>query len=183
MTSERRLDPQRRNRIIDAALDVIAREGVTGATHRRIAAVADVPLGSMTYHFDGIEQVVREAFIRFSESIADTFDDLLGAAQTPEDAIEAVVEIICGNFWRKDENRALILTYELYAYASRQPDMRSVMQNWMARSQQALSQHFDVRTAKALDALIEGLTIHRSVEREPTTREDIQRLVGLIVRG
>ena len=48
----RRVDPNRRQRIIDACLDVIAERGVAGTSHRIVAEAADVPLGSMTYHFD-----------------------------------------------------------------------------------------------------------------------------------
>ncbi|GGM18925.1 TetR/AcrR family transcriptional regulator [Pseudomonas asuensis] len=183
MPSERRLDPERKSRIVDATLEVIARDGVSGATHRRIAAVADVPLGSMTYHFDGIEHLLEEAFTRFALSISVKFDELLGAAKTPEQAQEAVADVICGDFWSKDNGRVLTLCYELYAYASRNPSMKSIMQDWMSRSQRALSQHFDTRTAIALDALIEGLTIHRSVEREPTTRAEVLRIIRLIVEG
>lgn len=59
--SKRRLDPDRRSRIIDAALDVIAEKGVAGTTHRRVAAMADVPLGSMTYRFHSMDELLREA--------------------------------------------------------------------------------------------------------------------------
>lgn len=183
MPFERRLDPERRSRIIDATLEVIARDGVSGATHRRIAAVADVPLGSMTYHFDGIEHLLKEAFTRFAWSISARFDALLGAAKTPEQALDAVADVICGDFWQEDNGRVMTLSYELYAYASRNPAMKSIMQDWMFRSQRALAQHFDARTARTLDALIEGLTIHRSVEQEPTTREDVLRVIRLIVNG
>ncbi|MDF2847508.1 MAG: TetR family transcriptional regulator, partial [Oerskovia sp.] len=44
MTGVRRVDPDRKDRIVDAALDVIAEHGVGGATHRVVAAAADVPL-------------------------------------------------------------------------------------------------------------------------------------------
>ena len=55
MPANPRYDPGRRERIIDACLDVIAEHGVAGTSHRRVAAAARVPLGSMTYHFDGMD--------------------------------------------------------------------------------------------------------------------------------
>ena len=47
--ASRRYDPERRRRIIASALEVIARQGVEGASIRLVAKEADVPLGSMTY--------------------------------------------------------------------------------------------------------------------------------------
>ena len=61
----RRNDPGRRDRIIDACLDVIAEVGVAGTSHRRVADAAGVPLGSMTYHFTGMNELLHEAFTRF----------------------------------------------------------------------------------------------------------------------
>ncbi|WP_454856774.1 TetR/AcrR family transcriptional regulator [Promicromonospora soli] len=51
MNRPRRTDPGRRERILDAALDLIARDGSAGVTYRSVAEAADVPMGSMTYHF------------------------------------------------------------------------------------------------------------------------------------
>jgi TetR/AcrR family transcriptional regulator, regulator of biofilm formation and stress response len=48
ISAQRRYDPSRRNRIIDACLDLISQNGVAGTTHRKVADAADVPLGSMT---------------------------------------------------------------------------------------------------------------------------------------
>ncbi len=35
--------------------------------HRKIATLAGVPLGSMTYYFSGIDELLLEAFSRFTE--------------------------------------------------------------------------------------------------------------------
>lgn len=48
-------DPQRRERILQATLDTIAAHGIHAVTHRKIATCANVPLGSLTYYFSGIE--------------------------------------------------------------------------------------------------------------------------------
>ncbi|MFZ2750431.1 MAG: TetR family transcriptional regulator, partial [Propioniciclava sp.] len=58
----RRSDPDRRARILTSALDVVAEVGVAGVSHRRVATAADIPLGSMTYHFTGMDALLEEAF-------------------------------------------------------------------------------------------------------------------------
>ncbi len=52
-------DPQRRERILQATLDTIAAHGVRAVTHRKIATCANVPLGSLTYYFSGIEALIE----------------------------------------------------------------------------------------------------------------------------
>ncbi len=51
-------DPQRRERILQATLDTIAAHGIHAVTHRKIATCANVPLGSLTYYFSGIEALI-----------------------------------------------------------------------------------------------------------------------------
>lgn len=92
-------DPGRRDRIVEAALDVIAEYGVTGATHRRIADAAGVSLGSMTYYFEGRQQLLVEVFTRLAESMSARYREPLEATGNVEEARAAVVEIICGTHW------------------------------------------------------------------------------------
>ena len=53
---------------IDAALRVIASRGVAGTSHRVVAAEAHVPLGSMTYYFDGMHDLLHQAFDQFARA-------------------------------------------------------------------------------------------------------------------
>src|SRR4051794_31902794 len=80
-TRRRRYDPGRRARIVAACLDVIAETGVAGASHRRVAEAANVPLGSMTYHFSGMDELLHEAFSRFADSASEDFHRRMAAAQ------------------------------------------------------------------------------------------------------
>ncbi|MGY1637181.1 TetR/AcrR family transcriptional regulator [Geodermatophilus sp. SYSU D00742] len=61
-TPGRPSDPQRRARILQAALAVIADEGVQAMSYRRVAARAGVPLGSMTYYFADFETLIVSGF-------------------------------------------------------------------------------------------------------------------------
>lgn len=156
----RRHDPHRRSRIVDACLDVIAAHGVAGTSHRRVAAAADVPLGSMTYHFDGLDDLLLVAFARFAEQQSARFDAHLTAGTPVQDA---VVALIRDNL---TDQRDLILTQELYTLAAREPSFRVLTNAWMARSRATLERHLDPSTARMLDAVIEGVTLHRALDTE-----------------
>lgn len=176
LRSKRRYEPDRRERIVEVALDVIAEHGVAGTTHRRVAAAADVPLGSMTYHFKGIDDLLVAAFTRLSQLVADRYRELLDAATTAEQAREAVVELICGGLWASRRN--MVLSYELYAYATRNPLLKPVLLQWMDYSHSHLERHFSPATARVLDAFIEGVTIHNTASSNLISREEVSAVVA-----
>ncbi|WP_372983721.1 TetR/AcrR family transcriptional regulator [Microbacterium sp.] len=174
----RRNDPERRDRIIDACLDVIADVGVAGASHRRIADAAGVPLGSMTYHFTGMEELLHEASTRFGTRISERFERRMMEAADAESAREAVVALILGDVF--GSNSELVISHEIYTLAAREPAYRAITTGWMKRSRAALERHFDPETARILDALIEGLSIHRSLDDEPRDADEVTLAVSRI---
>lgn len=174
----RRNDPERRDRIIDACLDVISQVGVAGASHRKIAARAGVPLGAMTYYFDGMDALLLEAFTRFATAASDGFQRRMSAAAGLEEARAAVCAIILEDVFSTE--RELVLSHELYTLAARQPVYRSITSEWMRRSRAALERHFDPETARLLDALIEGLTIHHALDQDARDPHDVEVAVARI---
>lgn len=173
-------DPQRRERILAATLDLIADEGIARVSHRKIAARAGVPLGSMTYHFSGMDELLRAAFRRFTDHIVAVFDAHLAAPADPDEARQAVTDLV--HTLSEGSRRDLVLTQELYTLAARQPPYRELTHEWMRRSRVHLEKHFDPDTARQLDALIEGLTLHRALSRAPhdraLTREAVARITA-----
>lgn len=174
----RRNDPDRRDRIIDACLEVIARSGVAGTSHRRVAAQAGVPLGAMTYYFAGMDDLLQQAFTRFATTISDRFERRMAAAADADAARQAVAAIILDDVFGDD--RELVLSHELYTLAAREPAYRSITTDWMERSRTALERHFDPETARLLDALIEGLTIHRALDSQPRDPHEVEIAVARI---
>ena len=144
---------------------MIARHGVAGTSHRKVAEAADVPLGSMTYHFGGMRELLHEAFTRYAMTASDQFEARLAAAKDVGMAKQLIAEAISGV--AHGSPRDLVLTHELYTLAARDPSFRDITNAWMARSRRVLERHFDPPTARILDALFEGLAIHGALDNEP----------------
>lgn len=174
----RRNDPARRDRIIDACLHVIARSGVAGTSHRKVAAEAGVPLGAMTYYFDGMGDLLQEAFTRFATNISDRFERRMEGAVDTQAARDAVIAMILEDVF--GDQGELVLSHELYTLAARDPAYRSITAAWMQRSRTALERHFDPDTARILDALIEGLTIHRALDSQARDPREVTEAVTRI---
>jgi TetR/AcrR family transcriptional regulator, regulator of biofilm formation and stress response len=177
----RRTDPRRKERILDAAIAVLAAHGVAGATHRLIAAAADVPLGSLTYHFASLEDLRAQAFTRLSERVTASYAAHFTEVSTTEELVAAVVDLVHGAVGADADEWAV--TYELYLAALRDPELRRVTERWMRASRAVLERFVDPDTARALDALIEGLVMHRMLSTAPGTREQTREAVTRMLTG
>lgn len=173
--AERRHDPQRRDRIIDSTLAVIAENGIAGTTHRKVAHHADVPLGSMTYHFTDMDDLLLEALTRYADRIYDRYASRVGAAQSIDDLVEAIVDLVHQKLIQSPDD--LVLSLELYTLAARKPEFRRITHRWMRNSRSALEKFVDADIAFDLDALIEGLFIHTSLDQPTRSRSSTERAV------
>jgi DNA-binding transcriptional regulator YbjK len=176
----RRHDPQRAERILEATLDVIAEHGVAQTTHRLVAAAADVPLGSMTYHFRSLADLREQAFRRHAERMAETYEAHFRGVRSAADVVEAVTDLVHGDAGADDRDWAI--AYELYLAALRDPALREVTESWMRRSRSVLERFVDPTTSRALDALVEGLVMHKILSTRPVSRAQTREIVARAVR-
>ncbi|MEV7866388.1 TetR family transcriptional regulator [Streptomyces sp. NPDC088124] len=172
-------DPGRKERILDAALDVIAESGVHRTTHRRIAARAEVPLGSLTYYFDGIDDLLAQAFVRLADTMSTLYRQTMRAAGSAAEAEAAVVELICGPAYATERDMTLI--FEMYAYANHNEAVSLTARTWLERSRDSLALYFTPGVSRALDALIEGWPMHRAFDGAPLDRRLVTETVHAIV--
>ena len=59
---------RRRLEMLDAALRIMARDGLRAVSHRSVATEAGVPLAATTYYFSDLEDLITEAFLHWSRS-------------------------------------------------------------------------------------------------------------------
>ncbi|GHE97868.1 TetR/AcrR family transcriptional regulator [Thalassotalea profundi] len=65
---------QTRHNILVAAIDVLAKNGIKGTTHRAIASHAGIQLSLTTYYFKDIQELVHQAFKLNSELVTQLTD-------------------------------------------------------------------------------------------------------------
>ena len=160
---------------------MIAEHGVAGTTHRRIAAAADVPLGSLTYHFTGLDDLLAQAFRRHAERMSPLYEAHFQDVSTRAELIEAVTDLIHGDAGA--DTRDWAIAYELYLAALKQPALREVTESWMRRSRAVLERFVDPVTARGVDALIEGLVMHLMLSTATFSRDDTRRIVtGFVLK-
>lgn len=168
----RRHEPGRRDRLVEETLQVIGKRGLAGTTYRSVADAADVPLGSVTYHFASLDELIAAAFMLYVEEQAALFDARLSGVSKKRELADALTDIVWGQFL--SDAGKLVIAYELYLGASQNPALRDVTDFWMRRSRGALERIIDPALARVTDALLEGLVLHNILEKEPMNRREIR---------
>ncbi|MEW1724209.1 TetR family transcriptional regulator [Streptomyces sp. NPDC093109] len=153
----RRYDPERRQRIIDAAIRVVGRGGIAGLSHRTVAAEADVPLGSTTYHFGSLDELLIAALRQANEGFAAKFLEHGSFAGPGRDIADELARV--AGEWLARDRTGVELEYELYLAALRRPGLRPVAAEWGAAVAELLAPHTDPATARALIALVDGICL------------------------
>ncbi|MET8846984.1 TetR family transcriptional regulator [Amycolatopsis sp. NPDC004625] len=170
----RRHDPGRRTRILDAALDVLVEHGLAGMTHRQVAARADVPLGSVTYHFAGLAELRAQAFARFVELQDAAFESLFDGIGTRDEFVAVLVDLVHASPARR---RSAVLGFELHLAALRNPELRVLAEAWTRSSQAVLARFVGAEAAVDLDELLEGMIMHALLAAGPRSREAVRATI------
>lgn len=177
----RRYDPQRRQRIIDAAIRVVAARGIGALSHRAVAAEADVPLGSTTYHFATLDDLLVAALGQANEAWLVKLEDwergMAPDASLAEELAAFIEEAA-------DDRQQATLEYELYFAALRHERLRPIAADCLDRLTELFARRTgDLATARALTAMVDGmlsqqLVTGRGAEREPL-RQQLAKVIGV----
>jgi len=134
---ERRSLDERREQLLEAAIAVMAREGVAASTTRAITAQAGLPHGAFHYCFDSKSQLFAEVLERELQS------NIAAAFRLPPSPVEPRERLLAGlearlDRVRKDPDRALALA-ELIAVSRRDPDLAHLALAEHTRSMDAVT--------------------------------------------
>ncbi|WP_206323602.1 TetR family transcriptional regulator [Streptomyces sp. HNM0574] len=175
----RRYDPERRQRIIDAAIRLVELKGIDALSHRAVAAEADVPLGSTTYHFAGLDDLLVAALEQVNSApqtaIAGWSEEL------PED--EPLADALTGLLQRyASGGRGRIrLEYELYLAALRRPALQPVAGTWIDDMVDVVARRTpDRATARALTALVDGLMLQMLLTDRPFDPAEVRSALARV---
>ena len=176
----------RRQEILIATLRVIAASGTDSVTHRRVAAEAEVPLGSLTYYFESREDLIREAF-RFYIDQANAF--LLEVEReippdTPKGLVDLVLEITRREFAEPEMIRA---EYELILHAARDAEIGRAFAAWemnlearLATSLESMGATRPMNDARTLLHLVRGYELESLANRSENPAELRARLTSVM---
>ncbi|WP_433592500.1 TetR/AcrR family transcriptional regulator [Nocardia sp. CA-145437] len=122
-----RTNPERRNALIDAAIEVLARDGARGLTFRAVDKEAGVPAGTASNYFPNRDELFVQAGHRFYERLqpsTETMDHLLTGPRTRETIAELMAETVARISGFRTGYLALL---ELRLEATRRPELQAIL--------------------------------------------------------
>ena len=180
---------ERRAQLVDAAIRVMARDGVARATTRSIAADADVSLSVFHYCFTSKQELLEAVIEAIMQHAVTPAMSTIAPGRTLETTIRGGLQA----YWdhvvtNPDEHR---LTYELTQYAVRTPGFEDVArrqyehylsanEDFVEQLQKTFALEIDRPVpdlARYVASLLDGLTLNYLVLGDATSVEEVLDLV------
>jgi AcrR family transcriptional regulator len=194
MTLARTSAEARREEFVEAAIKVMAREGLDHATTRRIAEEAGAPQGIFHYLFRGKTELLAAV----TGAVTQEVEQVLREAVDPRKGLAAAISDAVQVFWQHvlSDDGLQLMQYELVIYCRRTPGLE-----WLADWQYAryiaaatevlgaAAEHDAARSAISLDQLVrflvaavDGLvlqyTVHHDAEQ---SQHDVSNVIAAAI--
>jgi TetR/AcrR family transcriptional regulator, regulator of biofilm formation and stress response len=129
----------------------------------------------VTYHFASLDDVLHDALSQVADRVSARFERTMSAHEGG-DARAGVTA--CITEFVTEHEVDVLLSLELYVLAARDLRFRRLMERWQHTARDIFAAHFDVVTARMVDALLEGLILHAALSTEPVDADFIARSVA-----
>ena len=122
---ERQVASDRREALVDAAIESLKRYGHEGLSVRRIAAEAGVSIGLINHHFPNKDTLVAESYRAFGRRLSESFEAAVRAAPSaPRERLRAFFNAV---FSRPNLDPQVLTAWVVYwGLLQVSPEMRTV---------------------------------------------------------
>lgn len=176
-----RRDPTRRERIARAAITVVAERGVEKVTHRAVAAAAGVPLGSTTYHFATLDDLLAVALRQAADDNVVQLREWAESLDEHEDFAVALADLVL--HYLDEERQRTVVEHELYVAALHRPALQHASTEWDAALMDLFTAHTDEVAGRMLSAVFCGLLLQGIVREQLPDRAEIVQIFRRALQG
>jgi DNA-binding transcriptional regulator YbjK len=180
---------ERARDILEATLRLVAAGGVDAIRYREVAAEAGVPLGTVSYHYDSREALLRAAFTHFLEENTRALRSLRArfAGRRLEEVPRYFVELARADL--ADPRRRVVAEYELIVYAARDAEVARALERWeramigeLAQALEGLGVTGPAAAARTLHEIFRGFQLVH-LGRGDADLADLRRRLTAVVRA
>ncbi len=183
----KKIAEKRREELVWALFDCLARQGHEQVTVKMIAAQAGVAHGAVHYYFKGKEEIVATLVELISEKYTDLFDEFAKAAPPGPESMDLILDFLVDEFIVQTPlNRVF---YNLVQMGFEREIVLKPLQNMLGQYREKMARmlflhsgtEFDPVQAATLVAIIEGLALQWMVDPDAFTRNEARRQVATVV--
>lgn len=176
---------ERHRALLEAVIEVIGHEGIDAVSHRRVADVAEVPLGSTTYYFASRDDMLVQSLAYFARGEIDALNRALGAVPaevwrregTPG-LVRRLTELLAPQ--TGEDRWRTLAQYALFQEASRRPELRGPVKEWNEEWWRILTEVLEVLgrphariDAQMLLAMFDGLLLSATADPREDYIEEV----------
>ncbi|MFE3059543.1 TetR/AcrR family transcriptional regulator [Nocardia sp. NPDC059239] len=173
-------DPKaRRALIIATARDLIIEVGVRQLTHRLVAERANIPLGSTTYYFASLEDLLAEAMeyqMQQQDATMQYWDDRL---MSSTDLAAEMADLVATYL---EDGGMPTAEFELFVAAFRSERIRGIAKESLGRIVGVLTPLIGAESATELASFSEGIILRSLITDVIPSRHDLRRSFAKILR-
>ncbi|WP_026571170.1 MULTISPECIES: TetR/AcrR family transcriptional regulator [Sediminibacillus] len=178
---------QRRNRIAEAAWQVILEFGMEGATVRKIAEKAGLSLGALRYYFSNQEDLILYAMRLVKERAAERIKQILHRDGSPKQKmLDVLLEIVPTNPQTRAE---MEVWFSFVGYARHHPHLLKEEGDGILAAIQLMFGYMETNgllrpgidkqlEIERLYAMVDGLALHAMLEPERLTEKQVEKVIA-----
>ena len=183
-----RRNTERRAALVDAAIEVLAREGARGLTFRAVDAEAGVPVGTASNYFAKRDDLFTQAGGRIYERLQPDAATMAGAAEGPRDLakVTGLLRDAVGRI--ADFRTGYLALLELRLEATRRPELRAVLTERVRADVEANIAHHldsglpgDAAAVRLLYLALNWLIVEHLTLPDVFSDEEMRELVAIAV--
>ncbi|WP_329374592.1 TetR/AcrR family transcriptional regulator [Streptomyces sp. NBC_01483] len=182
----------RRRLIVEAAVPLIAERGYASVGVRDVAAAAGVSVGTVTYHFGSVQEILSEAMVLHIERY---YAALSAAAAQAAGAAEAL-RLLVDALFTEDTDRHWRMWFDYWNAGDQDPDQAFARgqaeryEAWHAQIRELAERGVDEGEFSSDDlggftvrfaALADGLALQRLRQAPPLSTEDARRHLNRLI--
>ncbi len=174
----------RRRALLEAAVELVAEQGVGGVTHRAVAARAGLPTATTSYFFDSLDDLVLEALRVFAAEEVAGLDAIASSVESlsRDEVLDRFVDALVAQPAERN-----VAQFEAYLEVSRRPDLRdevaAVLEAFERLAEAALAAAGAARPAegaRAFVALADGFALARLAHPRPDDKAALRAAFGAL---
>lgn len=175
----------KREQIIEAAKQVLARDGLAACTARAVADVSPLTKSAVHYYFDDIQQIVDIAIREHVTAMAAALRRAADGEADPAEKLWAVVQAYLATF--AEQPNAAFLWFEYWIDTGRRQSTDTIaatldeMHALLSDLTAELSADDPAATAHALLSWLLGTVVQQQIRQRPTAA--LRRELNAMVRG